>query len=324
MKRLLTLMLVALLAIGAGTAYSAEGDSNFTRLVIEATSGGMIKDSSGNIVLASGTTVPSDTTSGYAKGATFLDTDVVTGTSGFYTNVGTTTSCNFDLVEAAGAFTPSDLTLADGKIIVGNAGGVGMPVTPSGDIGMLNSGAVTVNKIKNVTLGTVTPTNGEILIANGVSWNSEALTGDYTITNAGVGTVGKINGVSPGSTTATSAHVLIGDGTKWQHRAISGDTSLTSAGVTAILANKVKASNVYLVNKTLVIASGTAYNSTPYDGIINSATAYIIGLFPTSRTGTDRAILNSAPASLVGGVIKLTLNTTAAADQTWMIRVLAP
>jgi len=52
-------------------------------------------DRDGNVLLCSGTTIPTDTNSGYAKGATFIDTDAVTGLEGSYVNRGTSTSCLF-------------------------------------------------------------------------------------------------------------------------------------------------------------------------------------------------------------------------------------
>ena len=58
-------------------------------------------DSSGLVMLATGTTVPADGQAGYAKGALFIDTDVADGTSGLYVNVGTTSAVNFDLVTDA-------------------------------------------------------------------------------------------------------------------------------------------------------------------------------------------------------------------------------
>lgn len=62
-----------------------------------------LRDHADNILLASGTDVPTDATSGYAKGCTFIDRDVATGISGVYENVGTSTSCNFDSLTATAA-----------------------------------------------------------------------------------------------------------------------------------------------------------------------------------------------------------------------------
>ena len=58
----------------------------------------LIKDGAGDVVLATGTGVPSDATSGYAKGCLFIDTDVATGTTGLNCNKGTNTSCVFTAV----------------------------------------------------------------------------------------------------------------------------------------------------------------------------------------------------------------------------------
>jgi hypothetical protein len=53
------------------------------------------------IAECSGTTVPTSTTAGFTKGCFFYKTDVTAGTSGFYVNVGTTSSCDFRLVTNA-------------------------------------------------------------------------------------------------------------------------------------------------------------------------------------------------------------------------------
>jgi hypothetical protein len=61
----------------------------------------LLKDGNGDIVHATGTTVPTDDTAGYAKGAIFIDTDVAKGTGGMYVNKGTTAECTFTLVTQA-------------------------------------------------------------------------------------------------------------------------------------------------------------------------------------------------------------------------------
>lgn len=53
------------------------------------------RDANGNVLLATGATVPTAATAGYAKGAKFIDTDVATGYNGSYINVGTSSSCTF-------------------------------------------------------------------------------------------------------------------------------------------------------------------------------------------------------------------------------------
>jgi hypothetical protein len=61
----------------------------------------LIRDGTGDILYATGTDVPVDTTSGYAKGCLFIDTNVATGTTGLYCNKGTNTSCVFTAVTQA-------------------------------------------------------------------------------------------------------------------------------------------------------------------------------------------------------------------------------
>ena len=58
-------------------------------------------DKDGDILIATGTTVPTDSAAGYAKGCLFIDTNVAAGTSGLYCNIGTTAACNFNLVTVA-------------------------------------------------------------------------------------------------------------------------------------------------------------------------------------------------------------------------------
>jgi hypothetical protein len=61
----------------------------------------LMRDAIEDILLATGLTKPVDTTSGFAKGCLFIDTDVATGTSGLYVNIGTNLSCSFKLVSNA-------------------------------------------------------------------------------------------------------------------------------------------------------------------------------------------------------------------------------
>lgn len=61
----------------------------------------LLSDSNGDILLATGTSVPTDSSSGYAKGCLFIDTDVATGTTGLYCNKGTNTSSQFTAVTQA-------------------------------------------------------------------------------------------------------------------------------------------------------------------------------------------------------------------------------
>ncbi len=61
----------------------------------------ILADGNGDILIAQGTTVPTDATAGYAKGCLFIDTDVATGTTGLNCNKGTNLSCQFTAVTQA-------------------------------------------------------------------------------------------------------------------------------------------------------------------------------------------------------------------------------
>jgi hypothetical protein len=60
-----------------------------------------LRDQAGKILFASGPDVPVDTSTRYAKGALFIDTNVGTGTTGLYVNVGTASSSVFKAVSNA-------------------------------------------------------------------------------------------------------------------------------------------------------------------------------------------------------------------------------
>jgi hypothetical protein len=53
------------------------------------------------LVSASGKTVPVDGTKGYAHGCIFTHTDGTSHTDALYCNIGTVTSCNFNVVTVA-------------------------------------------------------------------------------------------------------------------------------------------------------------------------------------------------------------------------------
>ena len=61
----------------------------------------LLRDANLDKVIVQGTTVPADTTTWYAKGCIFIDTDVASWTGWVYLNKGTKTSCVFSLVTQA-------------------------------------------------------------------------------------------------------------------------------------------------------------------------------------------------------------------------------
>jgi hypothetical protein len=119
----------------------------------------LARDASEKIMLATGLTKPTDATAGYAKSCLFIKTNAATGTAGLYENIGTTLSCNFNLV---GAVTAGEITLATGSILVG-AAGVGSALDAK--------------------------TTGRLLIGNGTTLASIAMQGDATIIADGTLTI---------------------------------------------------------------------------------------------------------------------------------------
>lgn len=87
--------------VGSTPASVIDASGNVTATTLSATTAVILKDSLGKILIATGTTVPADEVTTYAKGALFIDTNVATGTSGLYVNVGTSASCVFKLVTNA-------------------------------------------------------------------------------------------------------------------------------------------------------------------------------------------------------------------------------
>ena len=61
----------------------------------------LLKDGQGKVLLATGTSVPANGTTKYAKGCLFIDTDVATGTTGLYCNKGTSAAAEFTAVTQA-------------------------------------------------------------------------------------------------------------------------------------------------------------------------------------------------------------------------------
>ncbi len=107
-----------------------------------------------------------------------------TGTAPAFSSATSTHTLNIPLASAAsvtaGLLSNADYTtfngkmstaLADGKIYVGNSGGVATAVTPSGDATMTDAGAFTVTKLQGSAVSATTPvTAGQALRWSGSAW----------------------------------------------------------------------------------------------------------------------------------------------------------
>ena len=154
------------------------------------------EDDAGDILFCTGKVVPTAAGSGYAKGCKFIDTDVGAGLSGVYENIGTNTSCDFQPQDDEA---PNEITLANGKIIVGDNTGFGAAKT-LGATGAFTGSA----------LATHAHTSGYV---------SELIATKETFERLYTGTVGGAgSGIIVGSTllqatsTATGTVVAIGTG----------------------------------------------------------------------------------------------------------------
>lgn len=164
-------------------------------------------DGDSNILLCTGTTVPTADSSGFAKGCLFIKTDAADGTKGLYENQGTSTASDFNLV---GAISSAEITLAQGSVLVGNASGVAAALDAKA--------------------------SGRILVGNGTTITSVAVTGDITLTSAGVASVNWGTSGTPLAHTANtdeafSVH-LTNSGTTGNYEPVSFNTTVTAAGMT--------------------------------------------------------------------------------------------
>ena len=162
----------------------------------------LIRDTDSNILLAIGSDVPADTTAGYIKGCLFINSDVVSGTSGLYDNVGTATSCIFNAIRVTEA---SDITLVEGNIVIGASGGKGTDLDGS--------------------------TDKQVLIGNGTTMVSVGISGDVTMANTGVITIAN-NAISFEHLESgiLSSHVIKYSGEiTWSGSGVSLATTVTGA-----------------------------------------------------------------------------------------------
>lgn len=156
-----------------------EGAKNQNGIVV------LVEDFDGNAIIARGTSVPNAVT-GYAKGCLFIKTDAVNGTKALYENKGLSSSCAFDVIGDIGA---AEISLTDGKVLIGNGSNVAAAVTISGDITITNAGVAAIGA-KKVVATMVALADGKILVggADGAS-AEQTMSGDATMSNAGALTI---------------------------------------------------------------------------------------------------------------------------------------
>lgn len=134
-------------------------------------------DSAGKILLATGTTVPSDSGAGYAKGCIFIDTDVGAGSQGMYINVGTTAACNFDVITTIGTGDVGTTEIEDDAITLAK-------------MAALAQGSIIVGGAANAPTALSAKGSAKILVGDGTDLKSVAVIGDVTLAANGAVTIG--------------------------------------------------------------------------------------------------------------------------------------
>lgn len=181
-------------------------------------------DENSRIFLLTGTTAP-DGLAGFAKGAFFIKTDGGAGTRAIYENIGTTAVSDFNCI---GDFIPADITLAQGSVLVGNAGGVAAAISAK--------------------------TDGAVLIGNGTTTAAKVISGAITLDNLGATTI-----------PLSDAKILVGDvGDEAAAQALGGDAGIVAAG-TLSLADEFKKRSV---TPLATIGAGTLLAAAVKTGLI--------------------------------------------------------
>lgn len=108
------------------TIYTSIGLTGSSESVNSVTISTLLVDGDGNILMCTGTTVPTDGSSGYAKGCQFIKTNGSTATT-TYINEGSTTSSDFNAIESS-ASTITAVTAGTGLTGGGTEGSVTLNV----------------------------------------------------------------------------------------------------------------------------------------------------------------------------------------------------
>jgi hypothetical protein len=190
-------------------------------------------------------------------------------------------------------------SLAEGKILIGNASGVATAQTVSGDISLdaagvatISAGAVTNSKIAIGTIGLdklVSGTAGQIIVVNGSGVPAYVTaSGDVTIDSTGsvqlvAGSVGTTDLAGAAVTlakleTLDQAKFIVGTTTGNAQVAMSGDATMDQAGVVT-------------VDSSIVVKVADVVTRETPSGAINGTNA-VFTLANTPKVGTEHVYLN--------------------------------
>lgn len=173
-------------------------------------------DIDGYVLRATGTTVPTSTTAGYAKGALFIDTNESSGTEALYQNRGSNTSASFVQIKQGGGGGSGSLddaysngrtiTIDEGPVVLNDASAGALDTLQitksgagSGDLIQLSFSAADTGRAMNINMGSAVAATG-ILIDNATAARTGA---DILITadSSGVHSIFDINLSGSGAAT---------------------------------------------------------------------------------------------------------------------------
>lgn len=197
-----------------------------------------LTDANGLAMLAKCTGVPPTTANIFQHGCLIVRTDSGTGNKAVFENTGSSAVPSWNLV---GDVAASEIALAEGNVLVGNA-----------------SGLATALNAK---------TNAQILVGNGTTITSVAVSGDATITNAGVVAIagGVIVNADVNASAAidfsklatlASGNLLVGSaGGVATSVAMSGDATIVASGALTIAAGAVTPAKQTAAARTRIISA---------------------------------------------------------------------
>lgn len=249
-------------------------------------------DASGNIVAASGLTVPTGY-SGFAKNATFVKTDATT--NGLYTNTGTTSVAAWDLVDQASTSNIDDGAITSAKLADS--------ISFDGKTLVLDE-AIPVNAVASSSLLTVAaqPSEADTVSLGGKTYKFRAVIGE------GVAATGTIT--TDETLVANTATVVIGDVTYTFKTALNTEPTvayevLIGANYTDMLNNLAAAINGAAGEGT-TYSTGTVAHPLVTAGAVNNGaftvTAKSVGFAGNIDSTSSDAHLFWGASTLIGGI----------------------
>ncbi len=169
-----------------------------------------LRNSSGNVVMAVGTTVPVDTTAGFITGCYFLKTNGGIGTS-FYINEGSATSCDFNAMVGTNTLGAATATSLAATTFIKSSGALS-----TGGIGYSTGAGLAATQSTNKS---TTVTNGDPSTCGTITMNNAVLNAgvivSFAFTNAAIAAtdVLVLNHVSGGTVGSYTLNAQAGAGT---------------------------------------------------------------------------------------------------------------